>query len=110
MAKIIFCSGQTGNWGFVQSIKEQQIPEFEYWFLHDNHIEATDNKGWNYINIKHMYPNLSNYKKHRLLKMIQRILFDNFDITSCICVCLTYHSFNKIISTGFFPLSDTGIS
>ena len=52
MAKIIFCSGQTGNWGFVQSIKEQQIPEFEYWFLHDNHIEATDNKGWNYINIK----------------------------------------------------------
>ena len=79
--KIIFYSAQTGNRGFISSIKEQSICEFDYWFAHDNHFEATENKGWNYINIKHRYPNLSNYKKHRLLKMIPRLLFDNFDYT-----------------------------
>ena len=79
--KIIFYSAQTGNRGFISSIKEQSICEFDYWFAHDNHFEAKENKGWNYINIKHRYPNLSNYKKHRLLKMIPRLLFDNFDYT-----------------------------
>ena len=79
--KIIFYSAQTGHRGFIPSIKEQSIYEFDYWFAHDNHFEATENKGWNYINIKHRYPNLSDYKKHRLVKMVPRLLFDNFDYT-----------------------------
>tara|TARA_R100000664_G_C2735081_1_gene124697 strand:+ start:52 stop:705 length:654 start_codon:yes stop_codon:yes gene_type:complete len=79
--KIIFYSAQTSNRGFIPSIKEQSIYEFDYWFAHDNHFEATENKGWNYINIKHRYPSLGYYKKHRLVKMVPRLLFDNFDYT-----------------------------
>ena len=79
MAKIIFCSGQTGNWGFVQSIKEQQIPEFEYWFLHDNHVEATDNKGWNYIDTSNFLTNKSHPKRNRFMKMMTYEFFSDFD-------------------------------
>ena len=35
---------------------------------------------------------------------------DSSDNRSITCVCLTYHSFSRIISTGFDPLSLTGIS
>lgn len=79
--RIIFYSAQTGHKGFIPSIKEQSISEFDYWFVHDNHFEATENKGWNYIDIKDRYPNLSTYKKHRLVKMVPRLLFNDFDYT-----------------------------
>ena len=35
------------------------------------------------------------------------VISDSLSIT---CVCLTYHSFSRMISTGFPPLSLTGIS
>ena len=34
----------------------------------------------------------------------------NSSILSCICVWRTYHSFRRMISTGFFPRSETGTS
>ncbi len=37
-------------------------------------------------------------------------LLDSSESLSITCVCLTYHSFSKIISTGLEPLSLTGIS
>lgn len=77
--KIIFYSAQTGNRGSISSIKEQSIDKFEYWFAHDNHHEAIDNKGWNYINIANRYINLTPNKKHKLIKMIPRLLFNDFD-------------------------------
>lgn len=79
MAKIIFYSVQTGNRGFIPSIKEQAIPELDYWFAHENHFEAIENKGWNYIDISQRYLDLNSHKKQRLLKMIPRLLFQEFD-------------------------------
>ena len=49
--------------------------------------------------------------KNCLLRAGTKLLSsDNSFSLSCMCVCRTYHSFNKIISIGFFPLSETGIS
>ena len=81
MAKIVFYSAQTGKNGFIQSIKEQQIPEFEYWFLHDNHHEAISNKGWNYIDISDFLLEKSNPKRNRFIKMMPNYFFKDCEYT-----------------------------
>ena len=44
MAKIIFYCVQTGKRGLMPCIKKQKINDFEYWFAHDNHPQAQQNK------------------------------------------------------------------
>ena len=81
MAKIIFYCVQTGKRGLMPCIKKQKINDFEYWFAHDNHPQAKENKGWNYINISNNHTHLSNPKRQRLYRFIPRLLFTDFDYT-----------------------------
>ena len=53
MVKVNFYTAQTANRGFIPCIKEQMIPEFDYYYFHDNHPQAEQNKGWHYRNILH---------------------------------------------------------
>tara|TARA_Y100001972_G_C7609821_1_gene305680 strand:- start:59 stop:715 length:657 start_codon:yes stop_codon:yes gene_type:complete len=81
MAKIIFYCVQTGNKGLLPCIKKQKIKQFDFYFAHDNHPEALENKGWSYIDISRRYSDLNNPKKQRLLRFIPRLLFKDFDYT-----------------------------
>tara|TARA_X000001382_G_scaffold49796_1_gene33698 strand:+ start:3092 stop:3745 length:654 start_codon:yes stop_codon:yes gene_type:complete len=81
MAKIVFYSSQTGNRGFIPCIKDQMIGDFDYYFLHDNHYEATEGKGWNYINTSNEFKNYSNSKRQRISKMMPKLFFPNAEYT-----------------------------
>tara|TARA_S200002703_G_scaffold51384_1_gene44637 strand:- start:5822 stop:6484 length:663 start_codon:yes stop_codon:yes gene_type:complete len=79
MAKIVFYSAQTGNRGFIPCIKDQMINDFDYYFIHDSHPEAEDNKGWNYINVKNKFTNFTDCKRQRLIKMTPKQFFPDAD-------------------------------
>jgi hypothetical protein len=98
MAKIIFYTAQTGTRGFIPSIKEQKIPEFDYYFFHDNHIQAEANKGWNYRNILHEYRQLPNPKRQRLIKMCPHLFFfEEYDYTVWVdCKFYQHKDFYKL--------------
>lgn len=81
MAKIVFYSSQTGNKGFIPCIKDQMIDDFDYYFLHDNHPEAMEGKGWNYINTSSEFKNYSNSKRQRISKMMPKLFFPSAEYT-----------------------------
>ncbi len=82
MVKVNFYTAQTANRGFIPCIKEQMIPEFDYYYFHDNHPQAEQNKGWHYRNVLHEYRQLKNPKRQRLIKMCPNFFFfDEFDYT-----------------------------
>tara|TARA_R110002020_G_scaffold9522_2_gene37325 strand:+ start:7452 stop:8108 length:657 start_codon:yes stop_codon:yes gene_type:complete len=82
MAKIIFYSAQTGNRGFIPSIKEQKLKQFNYYFFHDSHPQAEEDKGWSYRNMYHQFRNLPDPKRQRLFKMCPNLIFhEEYDYT-----------------------------